>query len=89
MYLPENTISVHVFQKCGFPIFLYARSEWEQTQIKYLENNCQKNMFNTLIIAKWAKTHQVPLKIFYPSVLTIITKPIVLRNYIYMKKKGF
>jgi hypothetical protein len=89
MYLPENTISVHVFQRFGFPIILYARNEWEQTKIKYLESNYQKNQFNTLVIAKWSQNHHIPYKIFYPSVLSIITKPVVFHNFIYMKIRGF
>ena len=89
MYLPENTISVHVFQKFGFPIVLYARNKWEQTQINYLESNYQKNQFNTLVIAKWSQNHHIPYKIFYPNVLSIITKPVVFHNFIYMKIRGF
>lgn len=96
MYLPENTISVHVFQKFGFPIVLYARNKCEQTQINYLESNYQKNKFNTLVIAKWSQDHHIPYtiyhipyKIFYPNVLSIITKPVVLHNFIYMKIRGF
>lgn len=89
MYLPENTISVHVFQKYGFPIMLYARNEWEQTQIEYLENNYNNSQYNTLIIARWSKNHKIPFKIFYPHILSIITNRIALRNYIFMKIKGF
>ena len=89
MYLPENTISVHVFQRFGFPIILYARSEREQTQIKYLESNYQKSQFNTLVIAKWSLNHQILYKIFYPNIISIITKPVALHNYFYMKIRGF
>lgn len=89
MYLPESTISVHIFQRFGFPIALYTRNQWEQTQIKYLEGNYHKNRFNTLVIAKWSQNHNIPYKIFYPKFLSIIKKHVVLHNYIYMKLRGF
>ena len=89
MYLPENTISVHIFHRFGFPIFLYARSEWEQTQINYLESNYLKSKVNTLVIAKWSLNHQIPYKIFYPNIMSIITKPVALHNYFYLKIRGY
>lgn len=89
MYLPENTISAHVFQRVGFPIVLYARSEWEQIQIKYLESNYKSGHFNTLVIAQWSQNHRIPYKIFYPRIRAIITNPTALKNYIYLKMKGY
>lgn len=65
---PKNVKSVHIYNKnISFPIVIYSCSEWDDTQISYLNQNIKKGGFTTYMISKWCKSHQISYQILFPD----------------------
>lgn len=65
---PKDIKAIHVFKKnISFPVFVYSCSDWDDTQIFYLNQNIVSGNFTTLAICKWCISHHIHYQILFPE----------------------
>ena len=81
---PKDVKSMNFFtENMMFPMVLYAKSEWEDEQIKYLKNR----RHNNLSLCLWCSSHDVHFQVLYPlSKKDIIMHPIKYLYYLKLKR---
>ena len=59
----EKPKGVHIFSEhLEFPLMLFSRSEWDKTQIGYIDTS--KHTTESLI--RWCRNHKIDCMIMYP-----------------------
>lgn len=86
---PENLQSIHIYQeKLNYPVVVYACSDWEETQIKYMSENFKNGIFTTYSLCLWCISHQILYQILYPiSRKSIIRNPYKFYKFCQLKRK--
>ena len=88
--LPEEGLKgLHFFtHNLNFPVVAAAYTEWEHTQLTYLESNFQTAGFTTESLCGWCIRHQIKYQIMYPlSKVTILKNPYKIMKFIQLKQK--
>ena len=92
LQIPSNTKSIHVYdESLSFPVFIYARNEWEEVQISYLNHNFDNAGFTTLALCQWCESHHICYQIiYYEHPCKLIFKDFNrFLCYLYLKIKGY
>lgn len=87
---PKDIKAIHVFKKnISFPVFVYSCSDWDNTQISYLNQNIACGSFTTLAICKWCIAHHINYQILFPDnpLKLLIKDPKRFLCYLYLKKQ--
>ena len=89
---PENIKTIHIFKEnISFPVFVYSCSNWDDTQISYLNQKNSRSKFTTLTICKWCISHHIHYQILFPrNKLKLLFKdPGRFLCYLYLKIKKY
>lgn len=85
---PENVKSIEVFtHKISFPVLIYPRDEFEQTQVLYLHKIFHEGKSTTLSICKWCQNHHIHYQVLFPCIIYLLTHPSRLLCYLYLKSQ--
>lgn len=85
----EGLKGLHFFMhNLNFPIVAAAYTEWEHTQLTYLENNFKTANFTTESLCQWCINHQIQYQIVYPlSKIFILKNPYKYFRYLQLKSR--
>lgn len=81
--------SIHAYiENLAFPVFIYTKNAWEETQLTYLNQNYIHGNYSTLSLAQWCQSHQIYFQILYPKnkLKLLIKNPRRFFYYRYLKK---
>lgn len=85
---PSDTRSIHIFtERISFPVCAFAVSEWDETQISYLNHNVKTGNFTAFNICRWCQQHDISYQILFPEQIWryMFKEPKRFLCYLYLK----